>query len=364
MQRYIIPLLLLLSAYLPVVGQSDPLSIAHQVVSGDRDTVLIYYINNTSSAMEIGAVNLSLVYDGTEATLEGIVYSIFAEEWGIQARRSQVEPGSFTYGGNSYRHRWQYGNTSSDIFNPTTITLTQTNSQPTLAIKLVFDYTGAGTFAPYLENEVENFINQQGDAMANPIPWNRATLTAGTFPVEWLAFEATYAGDHTVALTWTTASESQNRSFQIERSENARDFVYLGEVAGAGNSVEAANYHFLDRQATGERYHYRLRQVDFDGGFSYSQIRQVRMDGSLSGSLLMYPNPAQTWARLEGLNTNEPVRVEILDLTGRSCRTLTTATNQAGSLDCQVSDLARGIYQVKVQELQSGGVFSRKLIVE
>lgn len=364
MQRYILPLFLLLSVSLPAWGQGTPLSIARTVVSGAQDTVMIYFINNTNSPMEVGSVNLSLVFDGNEASLQGIPYSIFADEWGTQAQRSIIEPGNFMYQGNAYSHRWQYGNTSASFFNPTTVELTQTNGQPTLAMKVVFDYTGSGVFAPHLEDEVDNFINQQGDAQANPIPWTRTTLAAGTFPVEWLAFEATYAGDQTVALTWTTASESQNRAFQIERSENGRDFVYLGEVEGQGNSTEAHDYHFLDRRATAQRYYYRLRQVDFDGSFSYSDLREVRLDGSLRGSLLLYPNPAHDQAFLSGLAPNQGYTLRVLDLTGRVCQQMTQPSNAAGTIELDVRSLATGLYQVQLTGQQDGTHLSRKLVRE
>jgi hypothetical protein len=78
-----------------------------------------------------------------------------------------------------------------------------------------------------------------------------------------------------VMLSWSTASESNNSMFLVEKSENGAEFVSTGTIRGAGNSKSEKKYTFLDAQASGSKVNYRLKQVDFDGSFSYTDILTI-----------------------------------------------------------------------------------------
>jgi hypothetical protein len=78
-----------------------------------------------------------------------------------------------------------------------------------------------------------------------------------------------------VMLSWSTASESNNSMFLVEKSENGGEFVLTGTVRGAGNSKNEKKYNFLDAQASGSKVNYRLKQVDFDGSFSYTDVLTI-----------------------------------------------------------------------------------------
>ncbi len=73
-------------------------------------------------------------------------------------------------------------------------------------------------------------------------------------------------------LSWSTASEENNALFVVEKSSDGVEFINIGSVEGAGNSAELREYTYLDIMATGERNYYRLKQVDDDGSFSYSEV--------------------------------------------------------------------------------------------
>ena len=77
-------------------------------------------------------------------------------------------------------------------------------------------------------------------------------------------------------LTWATNFEENNAMFVIEKSEDGLEFMNIGSVEGAGDSEEMREYNFLDVMATAETTLYRLKQVDFDGSFSYSEITTIR----------------------------------------------------------------------------------------
>ncbi|GAA3984214.1 hypothetical protein GCM10022407_31600 [Hymenobacter antarcticus] len=119
------------------------------------------------------------------------------------------------------------------------------------------------------------------------------TRTAAPLPVELTAFEATRQGS-TAALTWATASEQNNRGFEVQASADGRTFQALAFVAGAGagSSSTPHRYAYTDREAgkTGLRY-YRLRQVDTDGRASFSPVRTVAFGPETTLAVGAVPNP-------------------------------------------------------------------------
>lgn len=136
---------------------------------------------------------------------------------------------------------------------------------------------------------------------------------AAPLPVQLVRFEAVRQGT-TAALSWATASEMNNQSFEVQVSTDGQVFRKLGFVAGAGNSQAAHNYEYLDEEAgkTGLRY-YRLRQLDFSGKESFSPIRTVQFE-ALMGSLVAWPNPCQQAVHL-GLKLPQAAASASLTLT-------------------------------------------------
>ncbi|MEM7657617.1 MAG: PQQ-dependent sugar dehydrogenase, partial [Bacteroidota bacterium] len=113
----------------------------------------------------------------------------------------------------------------------------------------------------------------------------------GSFPVEWGEFFAT-AEAAKVRLEWETLSERNTASFQIERSHDNRAFTEIGAVAAQGESAVLQSYQSFDEQPLPGVNYYRLRQLDLDGQFSFSEVREVYFDASLASlQLQVYPNP-------------------------------------------------------------------------
>jgi hypothetical protein len=121
--------------------------------------------------------------------------------------------------------------------------------------------------------------------------------SAASLPVELLYFTGEAQAED-VLLKWETASENNNSHFEIEHSTDGLEFVEIGSVRGAGTTTEQKYYDFLDEApVTGENY-YRLRQVDFDGNFEYSNIVVVVFgendENTTDNSILQvvaFPNP-------------------------------------------------------------------------
>lgn len=117
------------------------------------------------------------------------------------------------------------------------------------------------------------------------------TISINPVPVELVSFEATYA-DGQVILQWTTATESNNFGFEIERSHGRETFKKIGFVEGTGTTTVPKTYMFVDRDIRNGLYSYRLKQVDFDGAFNYSPELEVVVKPPSSYRLEQnYPNP-------------------------------------------------------------------------
>lgn len=116
------------------------------------------------------------------------------------------------------------------------------------------------------------------------------------FPVEWLSLDARLEGNDGI-ISWSTETELNNDFFEIERSDDAREFTALGKVKGAGTTNQATTYEFTDLgvnlRDVGEVY-YRIKQVDLDGSSSYSNIMSLQLNpDSEEGAWVsqLYPNP-------------------------------------------------------------------------
>lgn len=114
--------------------------------------------------------------------------------------------------------------------------------------------------------------------------------SAGAFPVEYLSFEAepTETG---VTVSWATATESNNDFFLVQRSQNGHDWEAIEQVNGAGNSSQPIKYQVVDNQPVLGLSYYRLKQVDLDGAFSVSTVKQINVEALDNLEIKIYPNP-------------------------------------------------------------------------
>jgi hypothetical protein len=148
-----------------------------------------------------------------------------------------------------------------------------------------------------------------GDSLSNPLP------------VSMLFFNANNVnGD--VILKWATANEVNNKGFVIERSTNGNDFQEVSFVKGSGNTTRTIQYSAIDNKAFiasgSTTLYYRLRQEDFDGSISYSNIVMVDENTQLNDNVAVFPNP---FVNSVGVNIQTSVsgsaKVELVDMQGR-----------------------------------------------
>ncbi|MFH0866877.1 MAG: hypothetical protein V1904_11830 [Bacteroidota bacterium] len=119
------------------------------------------------------------------------------------------------------------------------------------------------------------------DTMAR-FTWN---FKDDPMPIELLSFNAKEKDDN-VILNWSTASEVNNDFFTIENSENGIDFNTIGYIEGSGNSNSVLDYNFVDENPYKISF-YRLKQTDYDGGYTYSQIIKVSLNETSNGEIII-----------------------------------------------------------------------------
>lgn len=177
------------------------------------------------------------------------------------------------------------------------------------------------------------------------------TVNSGTsgLPVTLGNFEAIRQDEKTVRVRWETISENNNAGFEVQKSENGIDFEIIGFVDGVGNSTVKRHYQFLDYQASQSAY-YRLKQIDQDGQFIYSNVRFVR-GGDLQ-KLSIYPNPFTSELTLDFGTTRPtklPVYLEIYSAKGQLLlRVRDHKNNVQQALNNKVNKLKAGTYIMRV----------------
>jgi hypothetical protein len=174
----------------------------------------------------------------------------------------------------------------------------------------------------------------------------------GTLPVELTSFNAAIKKSKNT-LTWTTASESNNSGFDIESSTDGSGFNKISFVATkavSGNSNAVLTYSFEDAKAAKGTTYYRLKQVDFNGDFKYSDVKFINNSLNNAVQFSVYPNPVTNVIRvgttLQDLNGYQ---VDLYNTNGLKVKSLNLV--DGNSID--VSDLSSDIYLLKITKDKS-----------
>ena len=165
-------------------------------------------------------------------------------------------------------------------------------------------------------------------------------------PVELSAFTASASGNN-VVLNWSTATEKNNRGFEIERKVG-ENFIGIGFVNGYGTTTETKEYSYTDSKVSAGVHVYRLKQIDFDGTYEYSNEVEVEIGTPSVFALEQnYPNPFNPSTKISySLAVDSRVTLKIYDVLGQEVVTLLNSTISAGSheLVFNASDLNSGVY--------------------
>jgi hypothetical protein len=183
------------------------------------------------------------------------------------------------------------------------------------------------------------------------IYWDNMCL-AYIVPVELTSFAALSNGAD-VELNWTTATETNNQGFEIERKNIEGSFEQVGYVAGFGTTTEPKAYSFVDSKLEDGNYTYRLKQIDFNGTFSYSEEVNVEVEIPLEYSLDQnYPNPFNPSTTIKySIAEDGIVKIAIYNMLGEEVATLVNTQQKAGryEVNFNASGLSSGVYVYRIE---------------
>ncbi len=175
-------------------------------------------------------------------------------------------------------------------------------------------------------------------------------------PVELTTFSASYESGN-VLLQWTTATESNNAGFDVERKVNSNelgsgDWVKIGYVEGAGTTTEPQNYSFIDNSVSTGNYFYRLKQIDFDSNFKYSATVEVNIYPKEFELSQNFPNPFNPSTKIRfAVPEKSQVKLALYDILGRELEVIFNDELNPGvnEVEFNGSNLPSGIYLVKME---------------
>lgn len=187
------------------------------------------------------------------------------------------------------------------------------------------------------------------------LQWLREYLKS-VLPVELTSFTA-LASKNEILLNWTTATETNNYGFEIQRKHSSNNFVTIGFVKGNGTTSEVNGYYFYDRNFSNGKNIYRLKQIDYSGTFEYSneiEVTSIPNEYSLEQN---YPNPFNPSTIIKyNLRESSKVKVNVYNITGVRVRTLVNSSQEAGEysvvwdgLDDNGNPVSSGVYLYRLE---------------
>jgi hypothetical protein len=195
---------------------------------------------------------------------------------------------------------------------------------------------------------------------------DRSGSTSTILPITLQSFTAKKVTESSSLLEWTTASEEDAESIDIERSFDAKTWTKLATQQAVGGLNLSTDYSYLDKdvvlqRSEGATAYYRLYLRDKDGSGKYSDVRSVAFDPITGINFVAYPNPANTnlQLKLQMVSDQPSTQVNILDISGKLVQKANVSTNGITNID--VSNFAKGLYHL--QMIHNDQVVVRKVVV-
>ncbi len=194
-------------------------------------------------------------------------------------------------------------------------------------------------------------------------------LGSTVLPVELLSFKSSISNGN-VRLAWSTATETNNLGFAIERSTDKKTYNVVGFVKGNGTSTNKNNYSFTDAVVSSSKCYYRLKQIDFDGTFSYSSEIEVDLNQPVQFEVYQnYPNPFNPTTSIAfDLPIASKVTIVVYNSIGKQVSVIANKEYSAGRNEVKfdASSLSSGVYIYKLNAIsKTGSVLSsiKKMIL-
>lgn len=235
---------------------------------------------------------------------------------------------------------------------------------------LIFMYSFPGDWM-YTVNKMPSIDgNFSHEILAGTRDGKVVCFSGGTVavPVELVAFTG-YVSNGKVFLNWSTATESNNQGFEIEKQASSKQLAVnnwesIGFVPGFGTTTEPKSYSFIDENLNSGKYIYRLKQVDYNGSFEYSDIVEIEVATPSQYSLEQnYPNPFNPATTISySIKEKGMITLKVFDILGNEVSTVVNEEQQAGNykVDFDASEFASGVY---FYTLKAGEFISTKKMI-
>lgn len=183
--------------------------------------------------------------------------------------------------------------------------------------------------------------------------------TGTPLPVGLLSFTAS-CNNNAAVLQWSTATETNNKSFTLERSADGINFETVATIAGTGNSSKATQYTYTDYESLSGISYYRLSQTDFDGN---TTLLQTIPFTPCAASTLIKAYSYNSTVKIQ-INdaTGTDYAVSLYDISGRLVSTTTYQTTKGWNDYAFSPEVSNGIYILRVSA--AGSVYTKKLVIE
>ena len=208
-------------------------------------------------------------------------------------------------------------------------------------------------FVPFGSQDSEANPNQTAVALMDSVANVYAVENDGyVLPVELASFTSN-VNKNNVQLNWTTATETNNQGFDIERSVvGSEEWTKVGNVAGNGTTTQQKDYSYTDRATTGH-YNYRLKQIDFNGSVNFHALAGEVIVGLPTAYAISqnYPNPFNPTTKIDfELPYDSKVSILLYDISGREVGKLVNEQLTAGYHNVQFngSNLSSGMYFYRI----------------
>ncbi|MFN5319739.1 MAG: beta strand repeat-containing protein [Bacteroidia bacterium] len=190
--------------------------------------------------------------------------------------------------------------------------------------------------------------------------WTAGYSSNTPLPITLLDFDASCAESNSINVTWTTASETQNKLFEIEQSNNAVQWQKIGEEPGATNSNTVLTYRGTYASRFNGASYLRLKQTDYNGQVTYFDPIYLNCGQNLGNSVSAVPNPAADYTELRFTSdADDNIEISVYSVSGQL---LLRSTGSIGigqtSIKLDLSELPAGIYYMNVSSahgIQFGG---------
>lgn len=206
-------------------------------------------------------------------------------------------------------------------------------------------------------NTTSNYITS-----TNVPSLNLLTLfSLGILPVDLLYIKAKAVNGNAV-VEWATSGEINNDYFDVERSVNGIRFSKIGTLKGSGNTVIQKIYQYTDEYPLAGTNYYRIKQVDINLDFSYSEIVAVKMTEPVFGFSLS-PNPATNlvFVKINGLEADE-IDLKLMDQNGKTYKTISLKCKKGENIfTVNIEDLPKGLYYINLSGKHNQSVKFLKL---